>query len=226
MTPDFISLFHPESPEEGADAVWLWRSEAASMVRAEGILTGEEIERVSRLVDENQRRRLTAHLCSRKQLLSLLVDAHPGDISIAYDDDGRPFLPQWPDLRISFADSNGWSALAFSRTAPIGVDVEFVRPVSWEAMLPMISGAEEAEDIRNAAGDAAAPDAFFRCWTAKEAVLKAEGRGMRGDARRVRLPAAYIRGQTNSARMEKDGATYQLDVIETAHTIVARARRL
>jgi len=226
VTPDFISLFQPERPEEGGEAVWLWRSEAASLARAKEILSGEEIARVSRLVDESQRRRLAAHLCSRKQLLSLLADAHPGDISIAHDDDGRPFLPQWPGIRISFADSGGWSVLALCRTTQIGVDVEFVRPISWEAMLPMISSEDEAQEISRAAGDDAAPAAFFRSWTAKEAVLKAEGRGMRGNARCVRLPAGYIHGETRSVVLQKDGCAYQLEVIEIAGTIVARARRL
>lgn len=226
MTPDFISLFEPETPDEHGESIWLWRSEAASLARAKDILTDEEIARVSRLRDEDQRRRLAAHLCSRKQLLCLLVDAHPGDISIDYDDDGRPFLPQWPDIRISFGDSAGWSVMGLSRTAQIGVDVEYVRPLSWEAMLPMISSEDEAQEIRHGAGDDAAPAAFFRSWTAKEAVLKAEGRGMRGDARRVRLPAGYIHGDISSIALEKDGTAYQLDTIEAQGTIVARARRL
>ncbi len=226
MTPDFISLFEPETPDEHGESIWLWRSEAASPTRARDILTDEEIARVSRLRDDDQRRRLAAHLCSRKQLLSLLLDAHPGDISIDYDDDGRPFLPRWPGVRTSFADSVGWSVLGLSRTAQIGVDVEYVRPVSWKAMLPMISSEDEAQEIRHAAGEYAAPAAFFRSWTAKEAVLKAEGRGMRGDARRVRLPAGYIHGETSSITLEKDGTAYQLDATEAQGTIVARARRL
>lgn len=224
MTFQFIPLFQNEIPGELGESVWLWRSDAALLPREANILSGDEIARISRLVDGTQKRLLAAHLSSRKQLLSQLVDADPASISIEYSGEGRPFLPLWADVRISFADSNGWSALAFSLNGSIGVDVETVRPLSWEPMLPMISDADEALEIRKAMACAATPVPFFRCWTAKEAVLKAEGRGMRGDARRVRLPVDYIRGETNSVKLIKDGMSYQLDVSETNHTIVARAR--
>lgn len=224
MPPDFIPLFQDQSPATDGDVVLLWHSEAASVEQAEDILTGEEAARVSRLRDDTERRRLAGHLCSRKQLLCRLLDADPAGMTIKYDEEGRPYLPQWSDIRISFADSNGWSVLAFSRSGPVGVDLELLRPLSWEPMLSMICDPDEAQEIRNAAADTAAPANFFRCWTAKEAVLKAEGRGMRGDARRIRLPAGYIRGETNSASLTKDGGAYQLDVSEIRHMIVTRAR--
>lgn len=59
----------------------------------------------------------------------------------------------------------------------VGLDLETIRPVN-EALLARIAGADE---WRLAGGES--QKNFFRFWTAKEAVLKAEGKGFGGLSR-------------------------------------------
>lgn len=62
-------------------------------------------------------------------------------------------------------------------TLPVGLDLETVRPVK-QALLARVADAAEWR----LAGDREAAS-FFRFWTAKEAVLKAVGKGMAGLSR-------------------------------------------
>ncbi|PIP39142.1 MAG: hypothetical protein COX19_08685 [Desulfobacterales bacterium CG23_combo_of_CG06-09_8_20_14_all_51_8] len=62
-------------------------------------------------------------------------------------------------------------------TSPIGIDVERIRPVS-KAMFNKI-----LDDREQKLAGANSPEFFFRCWTAKEAVLKVTGVGLRGLSR-------------------------------------------
>lgn len=63
-------------------------------------------------------------------------------------------------------------------TAPVGIDIEKIRPQT-DRLYHRIAGAEE---WRLGVG-MAQTHLFYRVWTAKEAVLKAEGLGLRGLAR-------------------------------------------
>jgi 4'-phosphopantetheinyl transferase len=60
---------------------------------------------------------------------------------------------------------------------PVGFDLETLRPVN-DALLARVA---DAEEWRLASGQG--QKAFFRFWTAKEAVLKAEGKGFAGLSR-------------------------------------------
>ncbi len=59
--------------------------------------------------------------------------------------------------------------------APVGIDIEYIRPPS-EGLYRRIATAEEWRLGRGMARQ----DLFYRFWTAKEAVLKAERVGLRG----------------------------------------------
>ncbi len=58
--------------------------------------------------------------------------------------------------------------------APVGIDLEIVRPVA--AGMYSRTGTQAEWALLGDGG----PEAFFRLWTAKEAVLKAAGEGLRG----------------------------------------------
>ena len=60
---------------------------------------------------------------------------------------------------------------------PVGIDLETIRPVS-DALLAKVA---DEDEWRLVGGDR--QDNFFRFWTAKEAVLKAVGKGMVGLSR-------------------------------------------
>jgi 4'-phosphopantetheinyl transferase len=77
---------------------------------------------------------------------------------------------------------------------PIGIDVEFRRPVK-TGMHARIAASEEwrLDDAQGAAAKGTPPETlFYRFWTAKEAVLKAVGQGLMGlsNCRITALPSS------------------------------------
>jgi phosphopantetheinyl transferase len=92
---------------------------------------------------------------------------------------GRPTVTG-ADVRVGLSRSGDVVVLAATTGAVLGVDVERVGAVA-AAPVDAWSGAELAT-LRRSGSSAAARTAL---WTAKEAVLKADGRGLRVDLRSV-----------------------------------------
>ncbi|RYF66751.1 MAG: 4'-phosphopantetheinyl transferase superfamily protein, partial [Comamonadaceae bacterium] len=84
----------------------------------------------------------------------------------------------------NLSHSQGVGLIALSAEAEVGVDVELVRPMGDVTALAdnYFDGAEQS--ALAAIGPGPARDlAFFRCWTRKEACLKAAGIGLGLDTR-------------------------------------------
>ena len=88
---------------------------------------------------------------------------------------GKPFLPGC-GIDFSISHAGAWVWVAFCREAVVGIDVEEVRQLEDLAELVGALHPAESASIREKAEDANV--AFFRCWTRKEAVLKAAGEGL------------------------------------------------
>ena len=118
------------------------------------------------------------HLAGRA-LARRMLSALGGQDSIAQfarSPYGKPFCPQTTaDFSISHSASMVWVALC--RTAAVGIDVEHIRPLPDAADLTgQLHPLERQALLALPAGDM--EKAFFRCWTRKEAVLKACGTGL------------------------------------------------
>ncbi|MER7224223.1 4'-phosphopantetheinyl transferase superfamily protein, partial [Streptomyces rubradiris] len=99
---------------------------------------------------------------------------------------GRPAVagPAGDRLHFSLSHTAGLALLALAGR-PVGVDVERVPgPGPAEDAARALHRAEREELARLAPG--ARPGAFARCWTRKEAWLKATGEGLSGEALRGR----------------------------------------
>ena len=117
--------------------------------------------------------------------LRVLLEAYQGvpadRLQFAYSEYGRPRLavPAGPEpIEFNVSHSAGVALLAFSRFQRIGIDVEKVRREfdAVEIAENFFSESERAllrdlhPDMRH--------EAFFRCWTRKEAFIKALGEGL------------------------------------------------
>ena len=224
VEPPIQPLFGSMSPAPECTGAWFWHSGGGE--KGQTFLSDEEAMRISRMVDPHLRNRLATYLAERRGLLADLLACSADKLRIGHDADGKPFLPDFPGVEISLSDSLDWNALAISRQSPVGIDIEQVRMLAWERMLPMICDEAEAETIRVAAGESRMPVAFYRCWTAKEAVLKAAGKGMRGDARSIFLPVSFIQGDVNACEIIRLSAGYRIEVFETNEAVISRALQL
>ncbi|MFN3889136.1 MAG: 4'-phosphopantetheinyl transferase family protein [Beijerinckiaceae bacterium] len=145
-----------------------------------------------------------AHFLERRLLSRAIVarcaGVAPGAISISYDEHGAPRVAG-ADVFMSVSSRGVRAALAVA-SSPVGVDLEF-----FDEAAPVIGdvlGKSERAALARLAGVERAR-AFLRIWTAKEAYLKAVGRGFKRDPTLVSIEA---RG--DSFRVEDTGFAAEL----------------
>lgn len=105
------------------------------------------------------------------------MGAHPAELRFEYGDNGKPRLcldGPVPHFNLSHAEDQ--AALAVCWGAEVGVDIEKIRPVERDVAGSFFSAAEIAA-LEALPGEQWL-DGFFRCWTRKEAVVKATGFGL------------------------------------------------
>ncbi|GAB6849202.1 hypothetical protein JCM10599A_30060 [Paraburkholderia kururiensis] len=96
---------------------------------------------------------------------------------------GKPFLPN--AAAFSLSHSGRWIACAVSRHDPIGIDLEtFTRLGDYRDLLPAATHPAERRCIGEAMPHERLP-MFKRCWTRKEAILKATGVGLTDDLQSI-----------------------------------------
>jgi 4'-phosphopantetheinyl transferase len=120
------------------------------------------------------------------------------EVDLDRDALGKPRLRHQPvgagvELSVSHCRQRTMIAIGTAGAA-IGIDVEALNPIpDMDGIAASYFTPEEACTIGHASGDRKV-DAFFNCWTSKEAYTKALGTGLR-----TPLEAFAIRGATSSA---------------------------
>lgn len=104
----------------------------------------------------------------------------PAALRFVRTEGGRPALgvAGTPPLDFNVAHGGDHALVAWSRLRRVGVDVEPIRPEwDWRPLARTVLGEEDARRIGSAPEPARAA-LFLAVWTAKEALLKADGRGI------------------------------------------------
>lgn len=164
--------------------VWAFMlSESDAIVEAwRRVLSDDEKLRADRFVRRRDRTRwIVAHGVLR-HVLGRYCGIDPRAIAFVHGAAGKPSLSQVGTQRalttFNLAHSHDRALLAVSRDREIGVDLEQMR----DDFDPLPIAREFFFGAELAAIQAAPPDlrrdAFFRHWTAKEAILKAHGAGL------------------------------------------------
>jgi 4'-phosphopantetheinyl transferase len=164
---------------EGDVHIWaVPLGESPDAKEIEKILSSAECMRVESFAFDTPRQVFANSRIALRCLLSRYLDIPPRDVPIVIDSNGKPQLADG-GLRFNLAHSGELALVAFTDGGEIGVDVEQVRPV--DRLLEIAARnfhPHERETIR-AASAADQPTVFHRCWTRKEAVIKAIGIGLK-----------------------------------------------
>ena len=163
------------------NVVHLWRRslhETDNVIQAcRELLLPEEREKALRYRVERPR---SDYILTRGTLRSLLARylAVPAtEIVFQYTEYGKPFLRN-SDLRFNVSHTEGLALMAFALQREIGVDVERIRPQrDIRQLAERFFSVHERRTLRDLNGGEL-HDAFFRCWTRKEAYIKAVGEGL------------------------------------------------
>jgi 4'-phosphopantetheinyl transferase len=143
-------------------------------------LARDERRRSARLRFERDRRRFVVAHGVLRELLGRYLRTPPGRIRFAYNAFGKPALsPEFGSrLKFNLSHSADLALIAIAADADIGVDVEYIRaqPDYAEIARHFFSAAEA--DRLNRLPSHLHAQAFLRCWTKKEAYVKACGEGL------------------------------------------------
>jgi phosphopantetheinyl transferase len=146
----------------------------------ETILSDVELERADRFAIQGDRalfkqRRAFRRFCGA---LALGSDRLLSQIVFDQTENGRPHLPESPDMYFSFSSCRFGFLGAWSATHGIGVDVEDqTRTLETEELARQFFSAAEAEVVNRPDNSASLRD-FFCFWSLKEAALKSVGEGL------------------------------------------------
>lgn len=167
------------------DEVHLWQVDLASVAagekRWEQILSSDERARAARFHFPKDRQYFTATRALLRTILGSYVDSDPSALVFRYSEKEKPSLtPSQSASPVEFnvSHSGAIALLGFARGRAIGVDVEQVREnFDHEAIARRFFSEEEQQQLA-ALDPSERHRAFFRCWTRKEAYIKAQGTGL------------------------------------------------
>jgi 4'-phosphopantetheinyl transferase len=144
------------------------------------LLSEDEKHRASRFHFEKNRNEFILSRGGLRSLLGSYLQIPAHEIRFAYTSHGKPFLadPAQQKLEFNISHTDGLVAFAFAWNHAIGVDVEAIRTnFKAEEIAERFFSDAERKAIHEYPSAERHP-AFFRCWTRKEAYIKARGEGL------------------------------------------------
>lgn len=145
------------------------------------LLNTEERERAERFHFQKDRNHFIVARGVLRTILGRYLKIPPQQLHFCYNSYGKPALQDEPlpsALRFNVSHSHGLAVYAIAFGREVGVDVEKMRAeVANDEMITRYFSRCEAETIRALASELRT-QAFFNCWTRKEAYIKAVGEGL------------------------------------------------
>ncbi len=143
-------------------------------------LSSDEKARAERFYFHRDRDRFVAARGVLRAILGLYLEKAPEGLSFCYGSHGKPALVQESDNAIRFyiSHSDGVALYAVTRGREVGIDLELIRRgLEIEEIAERFFSPLEIAALR-ALPTPLRTDAFFLCWTRKEAYIKARGEGL------------------------------------------------
>lgn len=165
---------------DAAAPVHIWTVGPDDQLNADDadLLSTDERERAASFVAPDVGARFIRRRAWLRIIVGAFLGAEPASLGFVPGAGGKPALVS-DEVAFNASHSDDWTAVAISAGPAVGIDIEHRRPITNAGDLARrFFQAQEADALaRVPAG--LRDDAFLACWTRKEAVLKADGRGMR-----------------------------------------------
>jgi 4'-phosphopantetheinyl transferase len=164
--------------EPGCVHVWRMDLTCADADNHASVLSFDERAREARFVFERDRNRFSRARIGLRHVLSSYLEQAPAEIGFVQNEFGKPNLVGESRIGFNVSHSDDTAVIAVGQFAEIGVDVERVRrPTDIRGIAKSVFSIFENEALDSLEGNALL-EAFFTCWTRKEAYLKAIGVGL------------------------------------------------
>lgn len=175
--PDGLRLLENE--------VQLWRIELETMASPEArwrkILSADELARADRFHFPRDRQNFTATRALLRILLGQYLGCAPEAVTFIYGKREKPVLHARhaaAGVHFNVSHSGTKALLAFAHAREVGVDIEQIREnFDHQALARRFFSPAEQQALADLAPSKKCRG-FFRCWTRKEAYIKAHGAGL------------------------------------------------
>ena len=175
----------PESLVLGCDEVHVWRatldqtpSQIQSFLQT---LAADERTRAERFYFEKDREHFIVARGVLRAILGGYLNQAPESLSFCYSAHGKPSVAGEfgaDAIRFNMSHSHGIALYAVAHGREVGIDIERVRfDVEVAEIAERFFSRREVEMLRTLSTEDQR-QAFFRCWTRKEAYIKARGEGL------------------------------------------------
>ena len=144
----------------------------------QSILSADELSRAQRFVQRDAQNRFIKTHVALRQILSKYLVLPPKMIMFDQTDKGKPLIKTTSALQFNVSHSGDYALIGVSAQNPVGVDIEKVREKpDLLAIAKRFFSICEYQAIKKLPIDRQTA-AFYRCWTRKEAFIKAIGAGL------------------------------------------------
>lgn len=182
---DDVWRLSPPDPRLLSQEVHVWRAylgqPAPRIHELSRLLSNDERERAERFHFEHDRRRFIVGRGALRILLGRYLRIEPAQLRFRYGLRGKPYLSkefEGSGLAFNAAHSNELAVYAITSGREVGIDLEYIRPLPDAAQIAarFFSARENMALVSLPASQRL--EAFFSCWTRKEAYIKAVGDGL------------------------------------------------
>jgi 4'-phosphopantetheinyl transferase len=182
-------------------------------------LSSAEQARAEKFRFAKDRRQFVVSHAALRSILSQYLSLSPAEIEFVTGPNGKPRLAtkSSEDLRFNLSHSGDLAVVAVASSRELGVDVELIKEeFAFDEVAECFFTAREVAALR-ALPSRLQRQAFYKCWTSKEAFLKAKGTGLSGELDEVEI----IFDGGESARINATVPDWSLAEIDAGHGYVA-----
>lgn len=141
-------------------------------------LAAEEVQRTARFRTPELRARFAVGRGMARRILGRFTGLPADSVRLGVGPHGKPYLPDHPAIEFNLSHSGDLALMAVAGGHPIGIDLEALRAVpDASSIAERYFAPGERADLARLPLEAREL-AFLRCWTRKEAYLKALGTGL------------------------------------------------
>jgi 4'-phosphopantetheinyl transferase len=175
----------PSSLKLNNDEVHVWKAfldqPAAIIQTLAQTLSIEEKKRSEQFHFDRDRERFIVGRGILRAILGCYLSVEPNRLQFSYEDNGKPRLVEYicsGTIHFNLSHSDDLALYGFTRDREIGVDIERIRDIPEMEQIAERFFSERENAVFRALPQGKKKKAFFKCWTRKEAFIKAIGNGL------------------------------------------------
>ncbi|MDQ3021351.1 MAG: 4'-phosphopantetheinyl transferase superfamily protein [Bacteroidota bacterium] len=150
---------------------------SAEIKNSETILSNDELTKAYRYKFEADKNNYVVCRALLRSVLSEYLSIPAAHITFFYSEKGKPYINN-SSIKFNLAHSNNYTVFAFVFEEEVGIDIEYQRELRDALTIAKrYFSKSEVEEFENINSEKI-KNAFFYCWTRKEAFLKAVGEGL------------------------------------------------